>query len=324
MGSLKDQLKKLNKSLAEKDKIKPVSEYERSYFDIKTTSIGSPYLDSVGMKVPLGLLTLLTGWKSSGKSSLAMIAISQIQKEFPDKYVVYYDGEGTVSNSYMDRLGIDREKIIVIKDKQLETMLDRVELLIQSDDVSAVVIDSVKTFFSVVVEDKSAEDNTIGIEAKRFNARMPIIEGYCQSRDIALIVINQYRENPGKMMGDPRTLPGGHWQTYMAALWLDSTKKAVIKEGDVVVGNEVDIRIRKSKLGPFDEKKVFTTNFYYDGGFDAYDEYARLLIDKGVVVQKGAWITLPDVDNKVQGKNALADFLEDNPEYCKELLKKIE
>jgi RecA/RadA recombinase len=326
--SLEDVLKKLNKGKAEEDKVKTVLDLGSLNLDF--CSSGSAYLDLYmdNKVVPLGAMTLLTGWEGSGKSSIALIMGRELQKK-TGKTVVILDGEQTITDSHIERFGLDTSKLVVYRDSVLENMLDTAEAFSQSDDICAIIIDSVKAFYSIAVEAKSAEDYSIGIEAKKFGTRFPIINANCARRGIAFIPINQWRENPGAMGSDPRVLPGGQWNKYMPFTHLDFTKKDLIKdENKNVIGHKLDVRVRKSKAGAFDKKEVITLNFYYGGGFEEKSEYAQIFCETSVAKQGGAgWITFPDrfgEEKKVQGTDKFAEYLKANPEdfeFLKQQLK---
>lgn len=307
---LEDVLKKLNKGKAEQDQVKKVSEIDTLNLDF--SSSGSAYLDYYmdNKVVPLGAMTLLTGWEGSGKSSNALIMAKKIQDK-TSKTVILLDGEQTITDSHIERFGLDKNRLIVYKDSVLENMLDTAEAFSQSEDVGAIIIDSVKSFYSIAVEAKSAEDNHIGIEAKKLGTRFPIINANCARRNIAFIVLNQWRENPGAMGSDPRVLPGGNWNKFMPFTHLDFTKKDLIKdENKKVIGHNLDVRIRKSKAGAFDKKEVITLNFYYNGGFNEVDEYAQILCEEGIAKVGGAWISFPDKNGEEKKANGLAKFIE--------------
>ena len=327
MATLEETLKKLNKGKAESDQVKRVSELDTLNFDY--CSIGSKYLTYLmdGSVIPLGAMTLLTGWEGSGKSSIALLAARDVQKR-TGKTVVVLDGEQTITDSHIERFGLDKNKLIIYKDSVLENMLDTAEAFSQSEEVGGIIIDSVKAFYSIAVEAKSAEDNHIGIEAKKLGTRFPIINANCARRKTAFIVLNQWRENPGVIGGDPKVLPGGNWNKYMPYTHLDFTKKDLIKDADKnVIGHKLDVRIKKSKGGAFDKKDVITLNFYYDGGFNDIDEFAQIFVETGVVKEGGAgWITFPTKDGeekKAQGTNKFSEYLKDNPEelaFLKDIL----
>lgn len=315
--TLEETLKKLNKGKASEDQVKKVSEIGTLNFEY--SSIRSAYLSQMmdNCVVPMGAMTLLTGWEGSGKSSIALLIAKDIQEK-TGKTVVVLDGEQTITDSHIERFGLDKTKLIVYKDSVLENMLDTAEAFSQSVDVGGIIIDSVKAFYSVAVEAKSAEEYSIGVEAKKLGTRLPIINANCARRKTALIVLNQWRENPGIMHGDSKVLPGGNWNKYMPYTHLDFTKKDLIRdEAKNIVGHKLDVRVRKSKGGAFDKKEVITLNFYYDGGFNEIDEYAQIFCETTVCKVGGAgWITFPTRDGeekKVQGTDKLTEYLKENP-----------
>lgn len=307
---LEDVLKKLNKGKAEEDKFQIAEKIDT--FDIDFSSSGFPYLDYYmdNKVVPLGAMTLLTGWEGSGKTSNALIMAREIQNK-TGKTVVVFDGEQTITDSHLERFNVDKSKLILYKDSVLENMLDNAEAFSQSEDVGAILIDSIKSFYSLVVESKSAEDNHIGIEAKKIGSRFAIINANCARRGIGFIVLNQWRQDPGTMSPDSRVLPGGNWNKFMPFTHLDFTKKDLIKDTNKkVIGHQLDVRIRKSKAGAYDKKEVVTLNFYYDGGANIIDEYAQIFVASGVAVAGGAWITYPSIDGEEMKVNGLAKFIE--------------
>lgn len=316
MATLEETLKKLNKGKAEEDQFKMVSDMDTLNLDF--VSSGSAYLDLYmdNKVVPVGAMTLLTGMEGSGKTSNALVMVREAQIKYPEKTAVIFDGEQTITDSHIERFGLNKDKLIVYKDSVLEDMLDNAEAFSNSVDVCAVMIDSIKSFYSKVVEAKSAEDNTIGIEAKKIGARFAIINANCARRGISFIVLNQWRENPGAMGTDPRVLPGGAWNKFMPFTHLDFTKKDLIKDDTGnVIGHKLDTRIRKSKAGAYDKKEVVTLNFYYNGGFKEYDEYSQIFCELGIAKLGAAgWITYPDQngeEKKVQGTDKFAKLLSD-------------
>lgn len=319
MATLEETLKKLNKGKVEQDQFKMVSDI--GTLDLDFVSSGSKYLDLyMGNKiVPVGAMTLLTGMEGSGKTSNALIMVRESQKRYPNKTAIIFDGEQTITDSHIERFGLNKEKLIVYKDSVLEDMLDNAEAFSNSTDVCTIMIDSIKSFYSKVVEAKSAEDNTIGIEAKKIGARFAIINANCARRGISFIVLNQWRENPGAMGSDPRVLPGGAWNKFMPFTHIDFTKKDLIKDdNNSVIGHKLDTRIRKSKAGAYDKKEVITLNFYYDGGFREFDEYSQIFCELGIAKIAGAgWITYPDIngeERKVQGMDKFAVRLSEDSE----------
>lgn len=317
MPKIKDVLKKLNKGKKEEDQARIVSDQPEDYYKKTTTKTGSPFLDLItnGGYTRGGYNSLIADG-GTGKSSLALLAISEEQKE-TGKYAVYYDGEGTLDDSYIDRMGVDRSKLIIERGRNLEDMLDKVEAYSTADDVGIIIMDSIPIFTATSVEEKSAGDNSMAAEARRYTARMPIIEANCLNRNTTLLGLTSYKLDPGAM-GDPRKLPRGLWQYTMGNLMLSLTKKDILKDKNKkAIGHVLDIRVAKSKITSYNPKEVFKINFYYDKGFDKYDEYSSVLIAEGIISQGGAWYSFPNKDAeeiKLNGKDSVIEYLKDNEE----------
>lgn len=314
MASLEETLKKLNKNKKEEDKVNVVGDREV----VRTrTSTGSPYIDYLCGGFMNGGYNAIFAKGGTGKSSISLLACKDTI-ERRKKVAVYFDGESTLDDSYFTRMGIDKHNFIHMKGRNLEEMLDSAEAFAQSEDVGIIIMDSIPIFVATSVEAKSAEDNHIGTEAKKYTTRMPIIEGYASKRDIAIVGLSHYKKDPGVMMGDNRVTPRGEWQGTMMNTYLDLTKKKIIYNQDgEIIGHTLDIRIKKSKGAPYDATKVYTTNFYNEGGFDILEEYSRLFIETEFVRSSGAWIYFPDEngeEQKANGKDAFMEHLKKNKE----------
>lgn len=314
MPTLEETLKKLNKDKREEDKASILGKKE---IIRTTTSTGSPYLDYLtgGGFMNGGYNTMIASG-GVGKSSIALLACKDVI-ENRGKIAVYFDGESTLNESYFRRMNVPKDKFIHRRGRNLEQMLDEAELFAQTDDVGIIIIDSIPIFVSSVIEGKSAGDNTIGIEAKRFTQRMPLIEGYASTRDISIIGLTSYKLNPGSM-GDPRVLQRGEWQKTMTNTTLDMTKKDLIKDKDKnVIGHVIETRIKKSKNSAYDGSEVIKINFYNEGGFNQIDEYAKLFVETEVAKAAGAWIKFPDVnaeEKSVHGMDKFIEYLKTNTE----------
>ena len=314
MASLEETLKKLNKGKREQDNYSLLKGKEI----VRTrTSTGSPYLDYLSGGFMNGGYNCLVAKGGSGKSSISLLACKDtIDRR--GKVAVYFDGEGTLDDSYFKRMGINKDKFIHIRHRNLERMLDEAEAFAQADEVGIIVFDSIPIFKSTVVQEKSASDYTIGIEAQRWGTRMTLIEGYAVARDICLLGLQHYKKDPGVMMGDNRTLSRGEWQGTMMNTFIDLTKKKIIlDENKNIIGHTLDVRIKKSKGSAYDPTEVFSVNFYNEGGFNQIDEYARVFIETEIVKQGGAWIKFPNVNAEevsVQGVDKFIEHLKNNPE----------
>jgi len=326
MANLKDVLKRLNKNKKEEDQSRMVLDQEEGFYKKTTTSTGSPYLDMLtnGGFTQGGYNSIIADG-GTGKTSLALMAIREEQKK-TGRLAVYYDGEGTLDDSYIDRMGADKSKLIIERGRNLEEMLDNLEAFSTADDVGIIIIDSIPIFVATSVENKSAGENSMAAEARRYTQRMPIIEANCLARRITLIGLTSFKKDPGAM-GDPRYLSRGNWQLTMGNLMLSLTKKDIIKDSNKdEIGHKLDVRILKSKIAPYDKKRVYNTNFYYDYGFNEYDEYVDVMVANGIIMQGGAWYSFPNKDAeevKFQGKEKVIEYLKENVsnfEYLKNLL----
>jgi len=322
MSDVRSILKKINRDRLEKDHLKLWVDVEDK--DPVYCSTGSFYLDyklTKGLGINMKHMTMIVGSEGSGKTSLALsIATKAIEKT--GKIVVYLDGEGTTDITYIDRVGIPADRFIRIGGSCLEDMLDLAEEFSKADDVCAIIIDSIPIFFSKTVEMKNAEENTMGVEARRFNARMPIIIGNTIARGILLIPLTYYKLKPGVTGADPRTLPRGEWQKYMNSNLLELSRKEFLRAPDgTVVGQLIKFRIKKNKSGPFDPKEAFEIEYYFNGGFDNVSDKVKILVSEGIIVQGGAWFQLPNGE-KFQGLVKTIEFARDNEEYIDNLFKK--
>lgn len=307
MASLTDVLKKLNKGKREQDNYSLLKDKEV----IRTrTSTGSPYLDHISGGFMNGGYNCIVAKGGSGKSSISLLACKDtIDRR--GKVAVYFDGEGTLDDSYFSRMGIDKKNFIHIRHRNLERMLDEAEAFAQADEVGIIVFDSIPIFKSTVVQEKSASDYTIGIEAQRWGARMTLIEGYAVERDICLIGLQHWKKDPGVMMGDNRTLSRGEWQGTMMNTFIDLTKKKMIfDENKNLIGHTLDVRVKKSKGSAYDPTEVFNVNFYNEGGFNQVDEYARVFVETEIAKQGGAWIKFPNVNAEEISVNGVDKFIE--------------
>lgn len=327
MAELKDILKKLNKGKKEEDKSRLVSKQPEGFYEKSTTPTGSPFLDLItnGGYTKGGYNSLIAKG-GTAKSSVALMAIREEQKK-TGKTGIYHDGEGTLDDSYIDRMRVNRDKLIIERGRNLEDMLDTLELYSTADDVGIIVIDAIPIYIATSVEAKSASDFSMAAEARKYTERMPIIEANCLSRGITLLGLTSFKKDPGVRMGDPRYLPRGNWQETMGNLMLSFTKKAFIKDEDKNnIGHVLDVRIIKSKITSYNPTEIFSVNFYYDRGFDAIEEYVLVMMAKNIIVQGGAWYSFPNKDSeeiKLNGKEAVIEYMKSNQEefeYLKTLL----
>lgn len=324
MSDLKSVLTKLNKGKKDEEKSSVLG--KKSLKKV-LYSTGSPYLDYlIGGGWPGGGYNTMEASGGTAKSSLALLACKEAIEE-KGKYAVFFDGEGTLEDSYINRMGVNRNKLIVEKGRNLEDMLDKAEAYATADDVGIIVLDSIPIFVSKTVEEKSAGDVTMAVEARKWSARMPVLEGHCMARDIAILGLNAYKMDPGAM-GDPRVLPRGKWQLTMNNVFLSMIKKNLIADDSgKIIGHQIDVRVKKTKLKEYDPKKAYTINFYYEGGINKEEEYVRLFLEFELIKKAGGWFSFPNKDGeevKLQGLQTVIDHLVENKEDYKFLKKEFD
>lgn len=309
--SIADALKKVNKAYdSDLDKLKLADDQPDDYFLTKLYSTGSIYLDYKLGGVVKGALNLIVGKESAGKSSVALCFARQVQLQ--GKMVVIFDAEASVTQSYLDRFGIEKKYLVHVRTRNLEEVLDLAQEFSQTDDVGMIIFDSIPIFTATAVEEKSANDGHMGIEAKKWTTRFAIIEANCIKRDIAIVGLTFYTYNM-QSIGDPRVIKRGEWQRLAARMFLELSKKTIIfNEDQRPVGHVLQVRTKKSKVQAFDPKDTFLIDFYYEGGFDNDSDAVKILLEEGVIEQTGAWYKFSDVNSeevKIQGETKLVKHL---------------
>jgi RecA/RadA recombinase len=325
MASLKSVMTRLNKAKREEDKIKFIKDHPKDYFVRGAISTGSVFLDlALNGGFTKGSYNTIVAGGGTGKSSIALLAI-KAEFEATGRIGVYYDAEGTLDESYLERMGVGRHMVLIVKGRNLEDMLNGAEAFSTADEVGVIVMDSIPIFVATSVEAKGAEEHNMAVEARKYSQRMPIIEGNCSNRNITIIGITSFRFDPSAM-GDPRKLSRGAWQYTMSNVILSLTKKDIIKGADGhPIGHVIDARVLKSKTAPYNPKEVLKTNFYYEGGFNRYDDYTTLFVEANIIVRGGAWYSFANGDGeevKFQGKEAVIEYLKENEEMFNTLLKR--
>lgn len=311
-----DVLKKVNKSYdSDLDKLKLASDLPDDYFKTKLSSTGSVYLDYKLGGVVKGALNLIVGKESSGKSSLALCMAKPIQDS--KKYVVIFDAESSVSESYLERFGITKEYLIHIKKRNLEEVLDLAQEFSKADDVGMIIFDSIPVFTATAVEEKSANDNHMGVEARRWTTRFAVIESNCINRSIPIVALTFYTYDLKVKFGDPRVIKRGEWQKLAAQLFIELSKGDLLynNQGNVV-GHELKVKIKKSKVKAYDPKEQIIVNFYYDKGFDNDADSVKIFIDEGIINKSGSWFSFNDdkgEEVKIQGEDNVVAYMTENP-----------
>jgi recombination protein RecA len=268
--------------------------------------------------VPRGRIIEIFGPESSGKTTLALSIAARAQKE--GGVVAFVDAEHALDPSWAEKIGVHLDNLLVSQPSHGEQALDIVDLLVRSNAVDCVVVDSVAALVPKAELDGDMDDSSVGVQARMMSKAMrKLTSGINQSRT-TVIFINQIREKIGVIYGSPETQPGGRALKFAASVRLDIRRVTSITEGERTVGNRVRVKVVKNKVAaPF-------TKAEFDIMFNEGISYTGDIVDLGVLAKivnkSGAWFTYGD--HKLgQGRENAKQFLKDNPKVCDEIALKI-
>lgn len=282
-------------------------------------SSGSLLIDkALGGGIGLGRITEIFAPESSGKTTLALQFAAECQKT--GGVVAYVDVENALDVTYARTLGVDTDKMLFTQPSSAEQALDIVDMLAQSGEVNLIVVDSVAALAPQVELDGEMSDQTIGVVARLMSKAMRKITGTLNEKNCAVIFINQIREkvSTGFSMGPSETTSGGRALKFFASQRIELRKTTAIKNGDLVIGNKVKVKIVKNKIAP--PMKVVELPLIFGKGFSAKDEVIDLAIEYELVTKSGAWFTTHD-GQRLQGKESVKAYYEANPDKQEDLRK---
>jgi len=293
---------------------------EHKYARIEGISTGSLSLDLAlgGAGIPRGRVTELFGPESSGKTTLALHAIANAQRK--GGVAAFIDAEHALDTTWAKRLGVDVSSLLVSQPNTGEEALEITEMLIRSNSVDAIVIDSVAALTPKAEIEGEMGDSHMALQARLMSQAMRKLAAVINKSKTALIFINQIRMKIGVMFGNPETTPGGRALKFYSSIRLDVRRIATIKDSSGAVGTRVRARVVKNKIAPPFRDAEF------DLMFDRGISYEGDLIDMGIgceVVEKsGAWLNYGDI-RLGQGRENAKQYLAENKELCEELKSKI-
>jgi recombination protein RecA len=301
-----------------KGSIMRLGQFEK--IEVGSISTGSPSLDlAIGIGgVPRGRIVEVYGPESSGKTTLALSIAAQAQKE--GGVVAFIDAEHALDPTWAERIGVKLDDLLVSQPNYGEQALDICDLLVRSNSVDVVVVDSVAALTPKAELDGEMEDSQVGVQARMMSKAMRKLTSAISQSKATVVFINQIREKIGVVYGSPETQPGGRALKFAASLRLDIRRVTSITEGEKAVGNRVRVKVVKNKVAaPF-------TKAEFDIMFNEGISYTGDLLDLAVlakVAQKsGAWFTYGAV-KLGQGRENSKQFLKDNPKIMNEIAAKV-
>lgn len=284
---------------------------------IPTGSIALDYALGVG-GYPRGRIVEIYGPESSGKTTLAIHAIAEAQKQ--GGIAAFIDAEHAFDRFYAANLGVDVDNLLISQPDNGEQALDIADQLIRSAAVDIIVIDSVAALTPKAELEGDMGENKVGLQARLMSQALRKLTATINKTNTTCIFINQLREKIGVMFGNPETTTGGNALKFYASVRLDIRKSQGIKDGDTVIGNEVKVKVVKNKVAPPFRKAEF--EIMYGEGISRVGEIIDLGVQFEIIAKSGSWFSY-NGSKLGQGKEATKAVLRDNPELCEEITAKI-
>ena len=292
----------------------------RETLALETVPTGSLAVDAaIGVGgFPRGRVVEVYGPESSGKTTLALSVIGQAQKR--GGVAAFIDAEHALDAEYAKKLGVDIDNLLVSQPDHGEQALEIAEMLVRSNAVDVVVVDSVAALVPRAELEGEMGDSHVGLQARLMSQALRKLTAIVAKSKTCLVFINQIREKIGVMFGSPETTTGGRALKFYSSVRIDIRRIAAIKDGDVVTGSRVKIKVVKNKVAaPFRQAEF---DIDYGEGISRMGELIDLGIDHKMVVKSGAWFSAGDV-RLGQGRENAKQFLRDNPELADELEEKL-
>jgi len=284
---------------------------------IPTGSLGLDIALGVG-GYPRGRIIEIYGPESSGKTTLAIHAIAEVQKN--GGIAAFIDAEHAFDRFYAEKLGVDVDNLYISQPDNGEQALEIADQLIRSSAIDLIVIDSVAALTPKKEIEGDMGDSAVGLHARLMSQALRKMTSTISKTKTTCIFINQLREKIGVMFGNPETTTGGNALKFYASVRLDIRKSSAIKEGDNVLGNITKVKVVKNKVAPPFRKAEFEITF--GEGISKTGELVDLGVEYEIIKKSGSWFSY-DGNKLGQGRDATKQLLADNPELCEELEAKI-
>jgi recombination protein RecA len=285
---------------------------------IPTGSIGLDAALGIG-GLPRGRVIEIYGPEASGKTTLAIHAIAEAQKNGGIAAII--DAEHTFDRNYAEKLGVDVENLLISQPDNGEQALEITDNLIRSGALDIIVIDSVAALTPRAEIEGEMGDSKMGLQARLMSQALRKLTANISKTNTSCVFINQLREKIGVMFGNPETTTGGNALKFYASVRLDIRRTNQLKEGEEIIGNRTRVKIVKNKLAPPFRKADF--DILYGEGISQLGEIVDLGTDFNIIKKSGSWFSYGDT--KIgQGRDAVKQILKDNPELYDELKAKVQ
>ncbi len=293
---------------------------EESHNEIDVVSSGSLTLDiALGVGgYPKGRIIEIYGPESSGKTTFALQAIAEVQKN--GGRAAFIDAEHALDPVYAKNLGVNINELLLSQPDTGEQALEICDALVKSDAIDIVVIDSVAALVPQAEIEGEMGDSHVGLQARLMSQALRKLSGTISKTNTIAIFINQLREKVGVLFGNPETTPGGRALKFYSTIRLDVRRGEQIKNGDNVIGNKTNVKVVKNKVAP--PFKTAAVEIMYGEGVSREAEVLDLAAEIGIVDKSGAWYAYKG-EKIGQGKENAKSFLRDNPKIKEEIENKV-
>ncbi|MDR3214812.1 MAG: recombinase RecA [Bacilli bacterium] len=293
---------------------------DRSHVDIGVIPSGSLTLDmAFGIGgYPQGRIIEIFGPESSGKTTFSLHAIAEVQKQ--GKKAAFIDAEHAIDPLYAQNLGVNIDELILSQPDSGEQALSIVEILVSSQAIDLIVVDSVAALVPQDELDNAMSQATIGLQARLMSKAMRKLSGLLNKSECTIIFINQLREKIGITFGNPETTPGGRALKFYASIRLEVKRSEAIKRGTEIVGNKTNLKVVKNKVAP--PFKTASVDIMYGKGISKSGELVDIGVELEIIDKAGAWYAY-NGEKIGQGRDNAKLFLEDNPPLFEEIYLKI-
>ncbi|MEE8511609.1 MAG: recombinase RecA [Acidiferrobacterales bacterium] len=288
------------------------------YIDaVSTGSLGLDVALGIG-GLPRGRVVEIYGPEASGKTTLALQAVAEVQKA--GGTAAFVDAEHALDPNYAERLGVNVDDLLVSQPDTGEQALEITDMLVRSGAVGTVVIDSVAALTPKAEIEGEMGDSHMGLQARLMSQALRKLTGNIKRSNTLVIFINQIRMKIGVMFGNPETTTGGNALKFYASVRLDIRRIGAIKKGEEIIGNQTRVKVVKNKLAPPFRKCEF--DILYNEGISKEGELIDLGVAEGIVDKSGAWYSY-NRDRIGQGRDNARQFLKDKPEIAAEIEARI-
>lgn len=287
---------------------------------ISTIPTGSLALDAaIGVGgYPRGRIIEVYGPESSGKTTVALHAVAEVQKR--GGTAAYIDAENAMDPAYAEALGVDIDSLILSQPNTGEEGLQIADTLIASGAIDILVVDSVAALVPRAEIDGEVGDSHVGLQARLMSQALRKLSGNINKTKTIALFINQIREKVGVMFGNPETTPGGRALKFYSTIRLEVRRAEQIKQSSDVVGNRVKIKVVKNKVAP--PFKVAEVDIMYGKGISQSGELLDMAVEKDIVDKAGSWYSYND-EKIGQGRENAKQYLEDHPDIYSEIMTKV-